>query len=355
MRELKLEMIKIKLHEIEKHRVETTFRPFLFSDVRNLFNDVGIQFITQGNDWDMLWVAHPTFIKKDKHFLFAVETGIRVMERLCEHGDVVMFDGCDSPSLAGSWDVFKETKAKYLFKNSLYNNLDWYKEPSVLGRYFWGKSDNPDHNYQIDDELYNVKLSGCNWLNTIHDKRWFDYKQIDKPIDICALFSYPVKENWEWEIKHSEYYNKFRKPFIDVLMTLKDKYNIRMIENGQHIPPNEYYQIMRQSKIILAPFGYGEIAPRDFEAVQFGSILMKPDMSHVNTVPNPYNQTTYASIKWDASDMEETVESILSDFNAFQDYYTNNFRYEFNQRFSPDKLVLHTYDWISKMEGYGQC
>ena len=64
-------MIKIRLYELEKHRNETTFRPFLFS--ADLFREVGIEF-TSSDDYDyafdnddvtmMGWLLPPETITK---------------------------------------------------------------------------------------------------------------------------------------------------------------------------------------------------------------------------------------------------------------------------------------------------
>ena len=43
-------------------------------------------------------------------------------------------------------------------------------------------------------------------------------------------------------------------------MLNKDK--VAKIRNGVKLPQQEYYQ-MFDSKIVLAPLGYGEMAPRD--------------------------------------------------------------------------------------------
>lgn len=351
-------MIKIKIHELEKHRVETTFRPFLYPKTRNEFKEIGIKFITQGDDWDMCWVAHPTFSNKYTEYQKSVETGIREVEKLTKQGDVFLFDGSDSASLMGTWDVFKNTKAKKLFKNSIYSDLFEYSKVSKLGRTYWGLSVNNKDNYSIPmDEIYSdrfndIELSGCNWLSTIQPQ-WFDYSNIHKEYDICALFSFPCKENFEWGVKHSDFYDDFRRIFVEILHKNKLKYNIKMLENGVHLPPTEYYKIMQKSKIVFAPFGYGEMAPRDIEAVMFGSILMKPDMSHIDTIPNVYTSSTFAAIRWDGSDMIKAIEMILNDFSTSQKHYTESMRNNFVREFNPSNLVRHTYDWISKLDGYG--
>ena len=42
-------MIKIKLYELDKHRNETTFRPFI--QAQDIFREVGIEFTTS-DDYD---------------------------------------------------------------------------------------------------------------------------------------------------------------------------------------------------------------------------------------------------------------------------------------------------------------
>ena len=54
-------MIKIKLHEPDKHRNECTFRPFLWA--QNVLKDVGIEFTTRGS-YDYAWVAQASIINK---------------------------------------------------------------------------------------------------------------------------------------------------------------------------------------------------------------------------------------------------------------------------------------------------
>ena len=347
-------MLKIKIHNIDNHRVETTFRTYLYQEVQRLFYDIGISFVLDGNDWDMIWIAHPTYVNRYVDYEESVQSGIDKIRNFCKKGDVILFDGSDSPSLMGSWDVFKETDAQVLMKNSLYSDLDLYKKKSPGGRVYWEILDhNSFYNYSVKDAIENVRLSGCNWLSTMPSVKWFDYNQIYKPYDVCALFSYPSKNNWEWTHSHNSYYDNFRKKFLEKLEPLKSKFNILTLKNGHHLPIKEYYQKMQQSKIVFAPFGYGEIAPRDVEANMFGSILMKPDMNHINTLPNPYNQTTYVSIDWDGNNIQNEIERVVGDFETSQAYYIDNFRKEFVQKYDPVKFVEYTYKWISNLKGYG--
>lgn len=83
---------------------------------------------------------------------------------------------------------------------------------------------------------------------------------------------------------------------------------------GTGIPQNEFMSELRRSKICFSPFGYGEVCWRDIEAFLTGSVLLKPDMSHLRTEPDLFRDNeTYVSIAWDFSDLEEKVLSLLAD------------------------------------------
>lgn len=75
-----------------------------------------------------------------------------------------------------------------------------------------------------------------------------------------------------------------------------------------------YMDEMRNARLCFSPFGYGELCWRDIEAFQTGSVLIKPDMSHLDTLPDLYEPgVTYLPVKWDFSDLEDVVRAALAD------------------------------------------
>ena len=56
-------MIKIKLLERDKHRNETTFRPFI--NAQNSLKEIGIE-LTDSDDYDYAWVGQASIIDKKK-------------------------------------------------------------------------------------------------------------------------------------------------------------------------------------------------------------------------------------------------------------------------------------------------
>lgn len=71
---------------------------------------------------------------------------------------------------------------------------------------------------------------------------------------------------------------------------------------------------MQQCRLCWSPFGYGELCWRDLEAMMTGAVLIKPDMAHLETVPDLYRAgVSYLPVKWDFSDLEAVVRGALAD------------------------------------------
>ncbi len=80
------------------------------------------------------------------------------------------------------------------------------------------------------------------------------------------------------------------------------------------LPYKAYMNEMRQAKLCFSPFGYGELCWRDIEAIQAGSVMIKQDMSHLETCPDLYEAgVTYLPVAWDFSNLEDVVRSALAD------------------------------------------
>lgn len=90
---------------------------------------------------------------------------------------------------------------------------------------------------------------------------------------------------------------------------------------GDPISKRKYLKELKRSKTCISPFGWGEVCYRDFETIIAGAVLIKPDMSHLNTYPNVYKEgETYVPIKWDMSDLEEKVNKVIESYDEYKDY-----------------------------------
>jgi hypothetical protein len=77
-------------------------------------------------------------------------------------------------------------------------------------------------------------------------------------------------------------------------------------------PQRQFNREISNAKITLSPFGWGEVCLRDFEAVLSGSMLLKPDMSHLETWPDVFVPfETYVPFGWDAEDLLDKTEYYL--------------------------------------------
>ncbi len=80
----------------------------------------------------------------------------------------------------------------------------------------------------------------------------------------------------------------------------------------------DFFSEIRSSKVVISPFGWGEInVPRDYEVALSGSLLLKPDLSHLDTWPNIFNKDTVVQYKWDLSDLSEWVEKIINNYDDY--------------------------------------
>mgnify|MGYP003110073079 CR=1 FL=1 len=334
-------MIKIKLLELEKHRNETTFRPFRIAG--NYLREIGIEF-TDSDDYDYAWVGQASIIDKKKSLKESVDKGLEFLSTIT--GDYMIVDGQDATSLIGTIDVFRESNAKLFLKNSYLKDFDLYKNGLANGRYYWGEGDYsvPD----IDKLKPKMKLTGCNWLHTIQPK-WMDFTQ-EKEFDVSCMFGYPTKEPvYEHDVCQTDYYDKHRKELME---TLGKKYNIAGLQNGERVSIEEYYGKMFNSKIIMAPLGYGEMAPRDVESAMFGSVLVKPDLSYIDTKPFIFEDNeTYIAVKYDWSNLEEKLDYVLSNYKEVRQTLVWNMRERYKTEYDYSKIALHLYDVFKNLDG----
>ena len=156
------------------------------------------------------------------------------------------------------------------------------------------------------------------------------------------MFQYPsLTPVYEHGFPQSVHYDKFRKPGVEVINNLNCK--VAKLKGGERVPLQEYYNRVFNSKIIFAPFGYGEMAPRDLEAAMFGAILVKPDTSYIDTTPNVFiDGETYIACKHNFSDLEEKIDKILGNVESHY-YIIENARKKFIESYTPENLALHLY------------
>ncbi len=122
-----------------------------------------------------------------------------------------------------------------------------------------------------------------------------------KDIGVVCRASAP-KESWIYPL---------RAPVIEQIRHLEPEH--RVLTPEERVSQDVYYQEMLRSRICVSPFGYGEICWRDFEAILCGCVLVKPDMSHVETEPDIFvPDVTYVPVRWDWADLAATLRELLA-------------------------------------------
>ena len=91
------------------------------------------------------------------------------------------------------------------------------------------------------------------------------------------------------------------------------------------VSPKAYNKEMEQVAGVLSPFGWGEICFRDFEAIINGAILIKPDMSHLETWPDIYkNGKTYLPVDWNGDNLIDVINSVSNNPEQYIDIVENS-------------------------------
>ncbi len=79
-----------------------------------------------------------------------------------------------------------------------------------------------------------------------------------------------------------------------------------------------YFREMRNSRIVVSPFGNNEINYKDFEAYICGALLLKPDMSHLETYPDFFRPgETFVSHSWALDDVVDKVDEMLANYERY--------------------------------------
>jgi len=155
---------------------------------------------------------------------------------------------------------------------------------------------------------------------------------IDRPIDIFIRTT--TNLNRETIAFH-------RKEMIKRLDEIIKENNLIGSTRGKWLSNKEFIQYMKQTKTMPSPFGWGELGVRDYESFIYGSALLKPDMSFMETWPSIFNAgETYQSINLSFNNLKSAILELLEDDNKRiqiakngQEAYRNSISPEGMERF----------------------
>ena len=334
-------MIKIKLNNWQQGRNQNTFRIFLM--YTKYFNDIGIQFVQDGS-YDFEFIGMHDFINKKIPLQESIEYGLESLSK--KSGDYYLFDGSDSTSLMGAYEVFIQSQAKYLFKSAILEREE-YATPSAFNKWFFGNGSDLDLSYDISEKIYNrIKLSGWNlgYYNLSYLN--FDKVNLQRDIDVCAIYQGYHDECYDHGVRNDILYTEHRTAPWQLLESSK---NISYEKDKRSF--SEFINVMRKSKCTLSPYGMGEFCFRDFEIIQYGSVMIKPDMSKIKTIPNifiPYE--TYIPCSHDWSDLVEKINWVKNNQEKCKQIAFNA-QQIMEKSFTIENLLLYWYNIVKNFKG----
>ncbi|MFC2053452.1 glycosyltransferase [Chloroflexota bacterium] len=217
----------------------------------------------------------------------------------------------------------------------LYAKCDLLRDRSLYTKKFYGERIFTDYYHQSRGIIDNVSPSfrqpikpeelpklALSWNLGLGDYRTFDkwglrarmflpWASYDiKPVSPCAERDIDIFLRGRTRYKHATVSFQ-REETIRQLESFVQNNSYRALYGGV-VRYNQYKKERSRSRIMVSPFGIGEVCYRDFECFMAGALLFKPDMSHLETWPNYYvPEITYIPFAWDFSDFQVKLREVL--------------------------------------------
>ena len=237
---------------------------------------------------------------------------------------IVLFDGFDTSGIPNFEDYVyfdKVWKKQVLKDKSFYLTATndtavrpWLdnKEPLQYEKYSKATQ------YDIEKILVGWNIGLCNYIDFnfefLNRFKNFDRFKLKEEFSKNLIKRYSISFRGEKSYSNKKV-SAQRNKLFDILSTIDLEQSII----GGKISKREYLRELKQSKISISPFGCGEICYRDFESMYSQAILLKPDVSHLNTFPNFFIENeTYLPLRWDLEDAEQIIHSILKDYEQYE-------------------------------------
>ena len=327
-----LQPIILNQHRIKEHSIEIRLYKHITHDIE---------------ECDLLIVDSKFF---GSWWLQRKQEMLDLMAKFNEYTNVIFFDTTDSAGfLLG--DLLPYVKSYY--KHQILKDKRHYLEPMYGRRLFCDYYHK--HNKVVDSqdtEEKNIQVSGNEFLDKIKiswNTGLANYSfageylgKLYRKLHIQGLLRYPKKFTTPSPDRKIDVQCRFNIFYAKESVAYQRKEIAKILyKRLQTKKVNRYsfFNELKQSKIVLSPFGLGEITLKDFEVFLTGALLMKPDMSHLETWPNFYSKKTYVSFNWNLSDLLEKIEFLLDNYsnqieiarhgqNVYQHYVASESGYE---------------------------
>lgn len=257
---------------------------------------------------------------RDTHNEAVLFTFLRQVKR--HTGKLIWFDAADS---SGSQDFPVLPFVDVFLKKQILKDKDYYTTTSSENalRIWLNKKEHQSGGFKAcpANQLHKIGLA---WNLAYNDYRHFGFK-MSRLSNYLSYQLYPLK--YAQVDRKRQYDLVFRGTLHRVDHGQQDVFAQRTtvfnsfktltlnIATGANVSKKKYWKELRNSKISVSPYGWGEICYRDFESLIAGSILVKPSMDHLDTFPNLYVPgETYVPISWEMDELKQVLEYLIENY-----------------------------------------
>lgn len=183
---------------------------------------------------------------------------------------------------------------KYIYPRNRYHYSLISKKPTL--------EEDPLYSYYDFNKIY-VGVNIASYSRNFDELRFQKNKKHD------VHFSGTIDRNTKGA---DIWYTAHRRKAYDILKNKYDKVH------KSKLSYKEYIKELGESRIIVAPYGFGEICFRELEAMALGTLVVKPQMSHLETYPDLFlPNETFIEVDPDWSNLESTIDQILDNYDKY--------------------------------------
>jgi len=217
----------------------------------------------------------------------------------------------------------------FYFKNQILDNKKLYLNSFYGNRYYSNYyfnhnkvvDESPVYSKPVEDikDLVKIKLG---WNSSLVN--WSLYSPIKLKINSKFNFLFSMNNLGKFIPP-----KKYRRIPVSIRFNTNYKYksvsyqreyiksSVKLKYSTNKINRINYFKELMNTKVVISPFGLGEITLKDFEVFLTGGLLVKPTMKHMITWPNLFiEDETYISCSLDLNDLNDKIEYCLDNYNS---------------------------------------
>jgi hypothetical protein len=258
---------------------------------------------------------------------FALDTIRRLSSNI---SSILWFHTGDSAGSLGSYAAAVLPLVKKFFKSQVYSDRSLYQRPLYGNRLY---TDFYNRRFQIEDDSvpepdpllsdenltkiqvsWNIGFARCFNFYGEYLAALYQRTQLDPILTIKPRFHAVAAQ------RPRDIYVRMGLNFPRATIGYQRLKLADLMGKQPRVSRAQYYREMKESKVVVSPFGWGEINNRDFEAYIYGCLLLKPSMSHLETFPDFFQDgETFISYSWDLSDMSDKIDDAVANYSRYRE------------------------------------